>query len=440
MRLLQHGSPMMDISPTPLLIGILFFSISISWLQRSGFPEISELYFALAAASFALYPFYLQAVSYKFDVLLIFSSISLIFAATALGNGTVVSWLVGTAMLILSLGSYQTNISIFPMLVVAKLMHDALSSRDALLRGVWLSAFQLLAAFIVYSVIVEYLIGGQAATRGGLLNPLSGFFFPTVVENASLLMSFSDSFLQDIKISYILIVLSFFSFLVGGAVFFRNYADERGIEFYVVLGVLISGPLLLTVFFLAPLSMLEFPRFRARTILPLSCVFFVMSLSLYYVTFFRIIGATLLVATILVCINLSFLFGGLRVAQDRHDFEIVRTIQNDIDTLGLGWDDLKVHFLGRGPHRRHVERALEERPSLARIMPSNFGNFSYSYNYLRLNGIPVSGGAPSFSDADLTDRVREVGCLPRIEHREFASIAYDGILIIDFTKRVCESE
>lgn len=437
MRLLMGGSPVLDISPLPLLLGLATFALAAALLYRVVFHDIQPVFFVLMMVSFASYPFFLQAISYKLDVLLVFVSIALILCAVALGTRRPWALAGGSILLLCSLASYQSNISMFPMLVLGRALHEALSRHAVDLRNPILSTVQFAVAVVVYTVVVNTLIGGTPAARGDLADVASASGLATVVENARAIFAFTDQFLWNSKAAYALIVLGTFVLLANLALFWRRYTGARDWRFYLLFGILTLSPALLLLFFLGPLSVLETTRLRARTILPASGVIVLMTLTFYYLRSIRFVAYLLLGLAILSNVSLSYLYGNARILQEHHDQALMRALAEDAAALGFDEDPVTVWYIGRAPRHEQVERVLNERRALAHIMPRNFGNFSYSSSYMRLHGFPVGRADFGLSPTKMAALINETRCSTKLERNDYWLTEYEDTLIIDFSKRIC---
>ncbi|ANN74320.1 glucosyltransferase domain-containing protein [Bordetella bronchialis] len=167
---LNLGAPISDLSPLPQLLALLLLAyLAVTLARKFGIPGTWRA--PLILAPMVASPFFLENLSYKFDVLPMTLATALsCLAVTAIPR---VRWgaLLGAVALLATLCLYQPALNVFLVFAVAEFV---LAQRDLrpmreLAAMLGMRGLQLLCALAAYKAVVAVTVKGHYATAHGAI-------------------------------------------------------------------------------------------------------------------------------------------------------------------------------------------------------------------------------------------------------------------------------
>ncbi|CAM3359362.1 Glucosyltransferase GtrII-like protein [Bordetella sputigena] len=167
---LNLGTPISDLTPLPqLLAALLLAYLAVTVAKRFDIPGTWRA--PLILAPLVANPFFLENLSYKFDVLPM--TLATALSCMAVTTIPMTRWgrVLGSVALLAALCLYQPTLNVFLVFVFAEfaLAHRDLPSPRALFGTLAIRGAQLAAALLAYTIVIAGTVRGHYATAHGAI-------------------------------------------------------------------------------------------------------------------------------------------------------------------------------------------------------------------------------------------------------------------------------
>lgn len=373
-KVINFGSPIIDLSPLPLIIGLLSIVISASVFYRRIFGDdyiTASLCFSMIITS----PFYIENLSYSFDSLTMCLSISTALIASNFAyQNSIKMVVISVIALVSSLCLYQASLNIYVIVILALVIGDIAKGKciRLILIGSALSVLSTFISVTLYSkAISKFFVTGDYNNEHSKLLTINKHFIDSIIKNANgfydfikLLMSGANAFLY-----YSLVLLALASFIFVFIFILRADAQKTPKRI-----ILASCFIAAFVFLIGPMVALDSPVFAPRVMLGVGGVMFLSSCIFYFSKAPIIIIRSYL--SIFLFFSIVFSYGAFNAISSQYKFEqrlIERiSIDSDIKELYGKFDSIK--FVGVEPFSETNGLIVSKYPLMSILIPRHINN------------------------------------------------------------------
>ena len=386
MTAFNFGSPLLDLSPLPLIISLMILSAS-GLIITNKFINHEKVYIKSVAAFLLIAnPFFLENLSFKYDIFpmsLSILAISLTFCKT---NVYKLDIFLPIFLLFISLGLYQASLGIFIILSSLEFIDFTINSDKSLktrLVVVLTRGIQFFLAYVLYKfIIVQYFVAGEYSLNLARTIQLNAEGAMTVLNNFYkfniFIGNYIDSMPKALVAWYILV-------LTGSLCFLTNKVWKRSKSFFNIITLLIS-PLLFYVFSFAHFLILENTVTTSRVMISFGAALIALASYIIYAFKNEKIKLLILLPFVLYSFVLSMSYVNASLSQIRKDDRIISSIRNDISHLST---QIKyINFNGEVSSAPQKALAVTKFPVLKDLTKSYLGT-DWSAYMLTYNGVNV---------------------------------------------------
>ncbi|MFC4277821.1 glucosyltransferase domain-containing protein [Achromobacter aloeverae] len=390
MEVINAGTPLTDITPIPQLGALLLLAALAALLARRLNLQGSWLP-ALCALPLAGSPYYLENLSYKFDVLTMTTAMTLaaIAALDPMRGGW---WQVPRKMLFLlmALCLYQPAANVYVLLVIAQVIIGQLRNLEPteLLRQVASQLGGTMLACILYVMVLKHTVSGGYSASHSAIDP--AIFF----ENLRRFWRYIWVTLTTMR-GWVLLALAGISVPVTllGALYYAVRQWPRagaGVRVALCLAVPLL-PLSLLVAPWGPMLVLAQPVFAPRVMMGFGALMTVSALILSTaVPLLRgdrrhVIGLLILPAAVMVVI--ASVYGNSLEQQKAYEDNLSGNMVDDVAALRARMPLEGIALVGQAGHPPIVKHNLRKHPILAELLPVHLTQgWGWAEDQLRMFG------------------------------------------------------
>lgn len=425
------GSNIVDLSPLPLLIALAVFSLCALLYVKANIADMGAIPSAVIMFFVIANPFLLENLSYKFDVLPMITSISILLIPFIFNPASKFGFAISVVIIASSLCFYQASIGYYVCLAVIEYflsfknrLHD-----DALVRlkNAISRAVAMCVGYVAYRIITKDMVIGEYNITHSQLIPMTHGGALTFIENAKTIIKTFSLYFKSIKFtSYFMFAIVLYS-VVSSAVAFKEKRNPFNIIDIVV--VLIAPAIVFLASFVH-LCLLNTPVFADRVLISFGGVLMFTTIC-FFLTFKNRYVATIIIATPLAfAFVYSYAFGAAQKYQKEYDNRISGDIALSVSRLD---PDGKLRLLTAGtqPSSNQRTNAVNRFPSLASLVPIYYTGGWWGTNLIKMFGIRnYVGGAEKDNQA----------CgMRKVEETQIYSLYIDEInILVDFDKPSCK--
>lgn len=422
-----------DSSPLTLLFSSVIFLLCSLVYYRKNLGSYGFLFGALAMFMVFANPFMLENLSYKFDVLPMVTSLSVLLIPYSVDRSKVYGLLVGVLCIVSSLSLYQASIGFFCTLALVEMIttyRDKNYSAISYIISIIIRATQLIIGYAIYSKISSYFISGEYNIEHSQIVSLDRSGISLIYSNAS---TYFDKIHQAINettsVAYLIVAISMMCCIfislsrrdkVPGNIFSR-----------ISLALcLILSPVLVLAFSFIHLSILKYPVFADRVLISFGGALLFYSTSMATLVKWKSFASMLIIPVVFFSMYYSYVYGNAMKYQRQYDDRLsheIATVISNADTTG----SLPVYTYGSQPSSIQRSNAVNRFPSLDTLVPLYYVDGWWGTLLINMYGIrnKVSG---------LYD-VTQVCSMRVISENQSYSIYKDSSkIIIDFSKYKCK--
>ncbi|WP_313327822.1 glucosyltransferase domain-containing protein [Enterobacter oligotrophicus] len=374
MLVLSFGEPLLDLSPAPLILGLVCICAALSIYASKVMPDSGVKEKVALSILFICNPFLLDNMSYKYDALTMLLSASLIILCFTYGR-SLKSSLISIILVIASLSLYQASITMFVSLsVIEAIMSFCRSDKSTIntYKDILLRAMQFLLAYLAYSLFIASMFakGSHNEKHSELIfgggDPLNVF-----LDNINAFTALIGLYVSSVP--RFVVVIFLISSIIS-VILICNKIAKNGKS--MILGkvipilLVLSSPFLLYFFSFIHLAMLKNTIIAGRVLIPFGCIFIVYAVFISEVKWLKLASFILIVFSF----SLSFAYGNTMKAQKRYDDYIASSMMTDITYLGREVKSMSV--FGIIAKSKQLKLANEKYPIIEKLVPLYINNNS----------------------------------------------------------------
>ncbi|WP_393950078.1 glucosyltransferase domain-containing protein [Kluyvera intermedia] len=431
--ILNFGEPLTDSSPLGLILGILVLCFTISLYAKINLKQIDSKLGFLAVFMFIANPFYIENLSFKFDVLTMCISVGLLFLTFSLPNRPRY-YILGLLLTSSSLMLYQASIGIYPMLTVFSIMcfsGGSISFRE-IFKSISIRLVVLIAAYaIVHSITYKYVETHDYSKIHSELIPITTDGFEILLKNCIKSLELIYLYLQPVP-QWILWVYG----LLFSCLFIKHVisiTNSIGKWYFRALWILFYISLPVAVFFFSfiHIALLKLPVWNVRVFASFGCVLLFFGAITFQVIKNNLIRAIILSPILYFSFLHVYAYGNAASAQDKADTVLMSSISYDIKHITS--KKTEISFYGWVPRSKPLETTIARLPLVKQLVPMflSTNNF-WSATKLRHYGINLR-----FKNINDNDMKFMCHSAPLISSDDYRIFKIDDRVIIQLIKPKC---
>lgn len=418
-----------DLSPLPLFVACASFSACALIYFRTNLSYLGPIKSSLVFFFMFANPFMLENISYKFDVLPMVLSLSILLIPYGFRFKYSLSTLLGAVCVLASLSLYQASITLFCSLALIEVFLNY-RNRTPDIYIIKTSINRLLQFFIGYLayhfVANLYIEGKYNKTHSQIIDFSTGGIlsaFETAKSfNAKILMIASE-------IPATAYVVLFVSFLYAIAIVVRNIRNGAP-QSYLNALIVISSPICIYLFTYLHLSILKYPVITDRVLISF-CGFILYAMIIFFSAARNKYACIILVAPLIIFSYVySYTYGNAMKYQKEYD----SVLSQDISRTILNNDpNSSKTVLIYGTQRSSIQRdnAVARFPSLETLVPLYY-TFGWWGTYM-IKMYDVTNNVTGTNDLGLSCQMDIIS-----NNRRFMAFANEKNILISFEKPSCK--
>lgn len=435
MMAINFGGENTDLSPMPLLIGLLSYSI-VSVLYIRGYANgTSRLITVLLSLSLLINPFFLQNLSYKYDSLPMLISVCLLIIPFISKSSGLILSCIYSALISISLGMYQASVGIFASLAVLEVIKIA--SEDASdIRLIYRKITQRVIEFFVGLVIFMKVITPLCIPHMNKYTILHSQTITATSDGVDSLRANVVSFYDILIAKYlasvpdflmIAVVLSISLFVLMTAYsFFRECKSSVLSKIPVAIIIILSPLILITLSFIAG-AVLKEPVIESRVMVPFSAVTLLIAFPCIIKNNLRNIHLAIYCVFFVFSFVYSFSYGNAVKHIGRHEEFVSSMILNDISEIDP-MQKMKIQTQGSMKIPPSADNILRKYPLMLSVIPRHLnGNWIFATVQLNQFGRKINR-------ADMSQDAISKGGKEIVFRTDYSIIKYDDTILIRFNK------
>lgn len=425
------GDNIVDLSPLPLIIALTVFSLCAFLYFKTNIADIGSVPSALIMFSVIANPFLLENLSYKFDVLPMITSTSILLIPFIFKPTSKTGIAMSITMITSSLCLYQASLGFYVCLAVIEyfLYFKNQCQDDAFVRLKYATsrAIALCVGYIIYSAITKDMVIGEYNITHSQIIPMSHEGILKFIENAKSIINMFELYFKNIKYtSYFMVAIVIYMVISS---ILKNKQPSKTLYIIDVVIVLVA-PVLIVLASFIHLCLLNTPVFADRVLISFGGVMMFTSMC-FFMTFKNKYIATALIASPLLFVFVySYAFGAAQKYQKEYDNRISGDIALSVSRLDPE-GKLRLLTAGTQPSSNQRKNAVDRFPSLSSLVPIYYTGGWWGTNLIKMFGIRnYVGGAEKDNQA----------CgMRKVEETQIYSLYIDDVnILVDFDKPSCK--
>lgn len=425
MFLIGFGGINVDLSPLPMMIAVVVFSVSSVHFVTSVKKDHGVYYSVLLPISIIINPFILENLSYKYDVVTMIVSMSSILIAYSGFNNNKTTYLFGTFFALISLLCYQAAIGLFASLAIFEFIFVTYNNsiEKKTLKACFLLAssrfFQLLTAIILYKLIISVFFphdGNDYAIKHSEIIPFTHDGLEILLNNLYNFFKMTTTYLSSVPFPIlVLMTLLTIGSLIYIAVKTWNVKSSYGM---VASAVIITSPLLVYLFSIAHLLLLKHPVVEPRVLISFSAI----TLMPFYLSFthgkLKRVSTCLLALFVAFSYTYSYAYGNALKSVKSYEDYVSMSISTDIKKIDPD-AKLLIQTSGFMDYPPQAMLTIEKYPSIKKLLPRYLNNnWSWAFHQLRRFGIKNN---PAWITSDKVKDLKNMNLLVNRNDYEISS-------------------
>ncbi|MEG6305261.1 glucosyltransferase domain-containing protein [Enterobacter ludwigii] len=413
---LSMGSPILDLSPLPMLLGISVMSLALAAYMDKAMHDRSAKEKLLVCFCFLANPFLLECLSYKFDSLTMLLSAAILFIPFTTQARASLAWIVTVICLISSLSLYQASIGIFVILTFLECAFFVSSNKE-IIKSALSRAIQFGLGYVLYTKIVLPLSSGGDYVKNhsefiSLSNPDE--LLQNIDGIANIVRAYLESIPKFVIYLYALMAVACLALMLIDAI--RSKQTVKAI-------IVISMPFAAALFSVVHILLLKDAVIAPRVFISASAFLLMNAMIICKgISGFRF-SYTLLVPFIFCSFSLSYAYGNALKQQKMMDENLISSLSYDINNIDK--KPSNISFIGVAPSAPQRDLAIKRMPIIKYLTPIYmrgdwvWGAKLLAYNGLNLTLTPING------KAELCNVVKRNGRYSIIESGDWVIISFD---------------
>ncbi|ECD9000156.1 hypothetical protein FNB54_11785 [Salmonella enterica] len=373
--IINFGTPIIDASPLPLMLGIVILALALSCIREKLFGDdyiTASLCFMMILAN----PFFIENLSYRYDSLTMCMSVAIsIISSYVAYQYKPINIIISSILTIAFLSLYQAALNTYAIFLLAFIISDVVkkNSISNITKNTASSVAGLIVGYFAYSYfIAKRLVTGSYNIEHSKIIEINSSLFEGIISNVlSFYRMFSTILNGD---NYLIYYSLFFALIISLIVIvLKEIKRDENKKTKLLLVVLI---LLASMFFIiGPMIFLKSPIYAPRVLIGMGGFMFFCCLCVFYAFEDKQLISRIYFSFILL-ISTIFSYGAYNAinAQFQLEESIVNRISQDIDYLGFGRDKKNIKFIGTEPYAPINENIVIKHPLMRELIPRIINN------------------------------------------------------------------
>lgn len=439
MKSLNLSDHLVDLFPLPLFIAMACLALSFLLFKRTFIGE-GRLSFVVPLA-FLCNPFFIEVLTYRFDVLTISIGLLCSFASfKRMHINTLINYCLQTLLFIAVFCTYQPIINIVVVLCVLEIFHKihCKATPEHIINRSLVRLSQLIASSLIYMKVILPVTfeGSHSTSHPSISSDVISTLFTNIDSYHEFIVEnyfFSYGGLIT-SVSYVIVIL-LSSILIFK--YIKNQANRRNASLALVAIMALLGAILSPLLSMVSLLFLENPLTTfSRVYIGIGGYFlFLFSLLYYAINNSRFNFAILIIAApLLYALNLSYAYGNAIREQDKIDRHLISEIKSS--TSKFAYNSMYIVFNGHSMRSAVLDNTVKNFPLINVIVVDYFKNWYWPFRKMMINGYRQL--YPSKNSGIVQKSLSEM-CKFSIstENQDFNVLVRDDVIIIDFEKTRC---
>ncbi|EMF0716610.1 glucosyltransferase domain-containing protein [Citrobacter freundii] len=426
------GKNIVDLSPLTLIIALSIFSFCALIYYKTNLDEFSPIASALIMFSVIANPFLLENLSYKFDVLPMITSLSILLVPFFFKPKSFICIILSIVMIISSLCLYQASIGFYVCLAIIEyfLSYKKCNAESSCYRmnNSVFRIISLVAAYYLYGLLTEHMVADEYNLIHSQILAMSRESLSVFTWNISTLSDIIILYFKNIKHTtyfiYAVVVCSIVS-----AIFNRKNNYKQPLNMVDTVIFLLS-PVLIVFCTFIHLCFLSAPVFADRVLISFGAVMMLVTICFFSTIKNKYIVSVFISFPLLFVFVYSYTFGAAQKYQKEYD----NRISNDI-ALSVSRADpegkLALFIAGTQPSSNQRINAVNRFPSLSSLIPLYYNNGWWGKHLIKMFGI---------KNRVIGTKSGTLACsMKKFEETQIYSLYIDSEnILVDFDKPVCK--
>ncbi len=400
-KLISGGhSTVDDIAPISWLIAVLVLAYGLTVYAQNHF-DLAEgkLQVVITLLFVVTNPFAIENWSYRFDCVIMFSALSLIFLLYSLprmNKGICIMVYSITCILVMSL--YQAAIGMCIVLSVTEIFL-CIQKKEEKLKDVLIENGIRLIAIGLGAIGYKLTIARHFIDRSGWQNNAAKFVNGNMEETVQIMVKNFLHALQYIgqywvsiafvyKILYIMVIVGAWGLLLD--TFIKQGAGKRKILNVIIA---VSLPVIVFIGTFLPMILLNSLYWDSKKFLAFGGFLFFMAAVVFsreQTVIWNRVGILVLIVCLFQQYTYMAVYGNTLKSQREYDEYLVHSIVHDVESINVDNNYDTISFVGDAPRPRNVSRLCEKYPHFEEVVPAYFTNSTwiggaYVYRYMQEN-------------------------------------------------------
>ncbi|MGT5005360.1 glucosyltransferase domain-containing protein [Escherichia coli] len=428
-----NGENIVDVSPLNLIISLLIFSYCSLLYFKKNMKQIAPLTSAFMMFLVLANPFMLENLSYKFDVLPMVISLSVLLLPFVFTENKALSSFISIACILASLCLYQASLGFFVILSIIEFIKISGDCKRSTVINSWvfvvLRVIQLLIAYAVYSKIADHYILGDYNIKHSQSVSFDADGLTNAYINAKTYAQKLHLYLSEVKYAVYATICATCIFIIKRSILIFKYNRFSALSILSLVVMVIS---IITVasFSFVHLSLLQYPVFADRVLISFGGVSLLYVWCYFSLSKNKIYTYALVIPMTIFCMVYSYSYGNALKHQKENDNYLSQSIAENISRLD---PEVKKTVLtyGNQPSSRQRENAVKRFPSLNSLVPLYYTGGWWGTQLIKLYGVSnLVKGASDISQACIMKK--------EFENQTYQIFSDKNNLLITFERANCK--
>lgn len=367
--LFLFGDSIADISPLPLLLGVILFSASSLYYAKSNLSEFNPYCSAVIMFFIFANPFFLENLSYKFDSLPMLSSVAVLLIPFFNFKSRKVWFAASVAAILASMCIYQASIGIFVALSIIEFMRGEPCLNTNKFYGLKKASIrlaQLLIAYAIYIPISKHYVWGSYNIKHSETVGFNKDGMLDVANNAAMYLGKISLMASQAKWLVFAVLAAVVAYTL--MIMVRSIKVSNCYASFLNAFIVLLSPFILLLVSFAHLSLLKYPVSDNRVLVSFSGVMLFSAISSMSISKSKKI---LSVISVILCVFpfvFSFSYGSALKYQAEYDKILSSELAHEISIIDPDAKS-KVFILGTQPSSVQRMNIIKRFPAIETLVP-----------------------------------------------------------------------
>lgn len=427
------GYPILDLSPLTQIIAVLSLCLSMTAYIWQYCEDDRKIQDAIAIFIFIGNPFFLENLSFKFDVLGMALSASFLIAIFTIKR-SLIGAILSIILILCSLSLYQAAIGLYAIFFIIDnvlIFNRKNEDKRNFVHRIIYYGLTLLIGYSIYHIAIKELFVNDdysmshasiiSMTNDGLIQ-----FKYNIKEFLRMIMDYVNSAPWPFVALYVLTTTSCIIKIMINKTKNVNNKD------YIILSMILFSPLLTFFFSFAHLAMLKQPIFSPRVMVSFGGFLFFLALLCNIVSNNRWLSLLITLPIAGFSFVHSYAIANAAKSQDRLDSLILSSVSSDINHSQLSFETVSIH--GTMPSSDQRTLVIDRFPLSGRVIPI-FLNTNDFWGVMKLRHYSIKLEYSLINESDI-----QIMChsTPIAKTKNYSIFANGKKAIISFEKPGCD--